>query len=116
MEIEIDSETIDECYVESITFLEKIALKSKIHDFKNEISILRKDELDNIIQEYKKLKNDLQDKFVILRSKGGSQTDLNNLMSENDNIYQEEKILIENIEKKFNINIDIALYAAVILT
>ena len=114
--IELESETVDECYIESINFLERDALKSKIYDFKKEMAFLEHEELDNINSEYKKRKFSLEEKFNILRSKGASREDFDKLINENEMIREEEKILIENTSKKYAVNIDIALFASLILT
>lgn len=115
-DLKIDSEIVDDCYVASVKFLEQNALKSKIFDFKREMRLLQKEESEKVISEYKKHKNNLQDKFTMLRSKGKSGPKLDNLISENEILRNEEKILIENIEKKYSISIDIALFASLILT
>ena len=111
----IDSETIDDCYVESITHIEQNLMKSDIIDFKNMIFNLKDVELQNIVLEYKKRKKEIQDKHTDLRSKGSTGDLLNKLMDKNELIEYEEINLKNNLDKKYSIVIDFALISSLII-
>ncbi len=114
LNVEIVPDDIDDCYVESIIFLERNLLKSEIFDFKNHIHHLKQDELDNVSLEYTKRKKEIQNKFTILRSKGESGIALENLIDENETTHNEEIRIRGNLDKKYSILIDFALIASVI--
>ena len=113
--MKIRPEIIDDCYVESIIYLEHNLLKSDIINFKNDILHLKQEELDNVTLEYKKRNKEIQDKFTILRSKGESGIALENLIDENETTHNEEINIRENLDKKYAIMIDFALIASVII-
>ncbi|MGY5144405.1 MAG: hypothetical protein ACW9XH_07985 [Candidatus Nitrosopumilus sp. bin_32a] len=113
--MKIRPEIIDDCYVESIIYLEHNLLKSDIINFKNDMLHLKQEELDNVTLEYKKRNKEIQDKFTILRSKGESGIALENLIDENETTHNEEINIRENLDKKYAIVIDFALIASVII-
>ena len=115
LNFQVDSESIDDCYVESITYLEQKLMKSKINDFKTQIFNLKEEELQNIISEYKIRNKEIQEKYTKLRSKGVSEKSLDNLMDENKIVHDEEIRIRANLDKKYSIVIDIALIASLIL-
>ncbi len=115
LNIKILPEIIDDCYVESIIYLEQNLCKSDIINFKNHILHLKQEELDNVTLEYKKRNKEIQDKFTILRSKGESGIILENLIDENETIRNEEINIRGNLDKKYAIVIDFALIASVII-
>jgi hypothetical protein len=114
-DFKMDSDTIDNCYVESITHIEQNLMKSEIIDFKNEVYNLKDEELQNIDSEYKKRRKDIQDKHTDLRSKGTTGDLLSELIDENKKIKYEEIELKNNLDKKFSIVIDFALIGSLIL-
>lgn len=115
LNVEITPDIIDDCYIESIIYLEHNLLKSEIIDFKNHILRLKQEELDNVSLEYTKRKKEIQDKFTVLRSKGESGIVFENLMDENEIIHNDEIKINENLNKKFSILIDFALIASVVI-
>ena len=114
-DFKIDLDTIDDCYVESITYIEQNLMKSEIIDFKNEVYNLKDEELQIIDSEYKKRRKDIQDKHTDFRSRGSTGDLLNKLMDENEKIKYEEIDLKNNLDKKFSIVIDFALIGSLIL-
>ncbi len=115
LNIKIQPEIIDDCYVESITYLEQSLFKSDIINFKNHILHLKQEELDNIILEYEKRRKEIQDQFIILRSKGKSGIALESLIDKNQIIRNEEIHIRENLDKKYAVVIDFALIASLII-
>ncbi len=112
----LNSESFDECYIKSITYLEQNLMKSEITDFKKQILELKEDELKNILFEYRKRNKEIQEKYIKFRSKGISGTSFDNLMDENKDIHDEEIKIKENLDKKYSIMIDFALISVLILT
>lgn len=115
LNVEILPEIVDDCYVESIIYLEQNLFKSDITNFKNHILNLKQEELDNITLEYKKRNKEILDKLTILRSKGESGIALEKFIDENELIRNEEINIRENLDKKYAIVIDFALIASVVI-
>ena len=115
LDMEIRPEMVDDCYVESIIYLEQNLFKSDIINFKKDILNLKQEELDNVTLEYKKRNKEIQDKFTILRSKGKSGIALKNLIDENETMHYEEINIRENLDKKYAIVIDFALIASTVI-
>ena len=115
LNVKITSDMINDCYVESIIYLERNLLKSEIVEFKNHILRIKQEELDSVSLEYDKRKHEIQDKFIILRSKGKSGIVLEKLIDENEIIHNDEVRMRKNLDKKYSILIDFALIASVII-
>lgn len=115
LDLELQPEIVDDCYVESIIYLEQNLMKSEIINFKNQIFHLKQEELDNITLEYKQRNKEIQEKFTILRSKGESGIELEKLIDTNEIIRDEENRIHKNLDKKYLIVIDFALIGSVIL-
>lgn len=115
-DLQIQSEIVDDCYIESIKYLERISMKSEMNDFKNQMFQLKEEELQNITSEYKTHNKVIQEKYNILRSKGISGISLQKLIDENDTIRNEEVIVRKNLDEKYSILMDFALIGILILT
>jgi|APSaa5957512535_1039671.scaffolds.fasta_scaffold51386_2 hypothetical protein len=113
---QIQEGVIDDCYVESITHIEQNLMKTKINDFKSQIFNMKQEELENINSEYKKRNKEIQEKYVILRSKGESGKNLEKIIDETEIIKNEEENIRKNIDNKYAIVIDFALVSSLILT
>ncbi len=111
--IQLDSELIDDCYVESIDYLEK-SMTSEINNFKNEILELKNEELQNINLEYKKKYKIIENKHTDLRSKNNSDTSLQKLIDEHESIKLEEKFIRKSLDHKYLISVDFALIGSII--
>ena len=111
--IQLDSELVDDCYVESIDYLEK-SMTSEINNFKNEILELKNEELQNIDLEYKKKYKIIENKHTDLRSKNNSDTSLQKLIDEHESIKLEENITRKNLAHKYLISVDFALIGSIV--
>ena len=77
---------------------------------------MKQEELENINSEYKKRNKEIQEKYVILRSKGESGKNLEKIIDETEIIKNEEENIRKNIDNKYAIVIDFALVSSLILT
>jgi ABC-type transporter MlaC component len=109
----LDSELIDDCYIESIDYLEK-SMTSEINNFKNEILELKNEELQNINLEYKKKYEIIENKHTDLRSKNNSDTSLQKLIDEHESIKLEEKFIRKSLDHKYLISVDFALIGSIV--
>ena len=112
--VQLDSELIDDCYIESIDYLEK-SMTSEINNFKNEILELKNEELQNINLEYKKKYKIIENKHTDLRSKNNSDTSLQKLIDENESIKLEEKFIRKSLDHKYLISVDFALIGSIVV-
>ena len=111
--IKLDSELIDDCYIESIDYLEK-SMKSEINNFKNEILELKNEELQNINSEYKKKYDVIENKHTDLRSKNNSDTSLQKLIDEHESTKLDETFIRKSLDRKYLISVDFALIGSIV--
>ena len=107
----VSSEIVDDCYIVATDHVEKLT-KPQISEFKNQIYEMKNEELFNINNEYDKKFNDIQEQSIALQSKNAS---LDDLIFKNDSLKNEKLIILKNLENKFNIVIDFALIAAIVI-
>jgi len=111
--IQLNSELIDDCYIESIDYLEK-SMTSEINNFKNEILELKNEELQNIDLEYKKKYEVIENKHTDLRSKNNSDASLQKLIDDHESIKLEEEFTRKNLDHKYLISVDFALIGSIV--
>jgi hypothetical protein len=114
IEINIKSDTIDDCYISAIEYVEKI-IKPEINEFKKLILNLKQDELDSINKEYNTRKNEIQKESIIIQQKPNSSNLLNDLILENESIKNDMKKAHDLLDSKYSITIDFALISAAVL-
>ena len=112
---QISPDTIDDCYIESMDYLKQL-IKSDMDDFKKQILQLKDEELQNINSEYKKQFNEIQEKSIILRSKGQSGIVFQKLIDENESIQEEKITVLKTLNDKYRVSIDFALISAIIFS
>jgi len=111
---ELSKDVFDDCYVEAISFLEYTMMKLEISNFQKDCINLRQKEIQSIKEEYRIRSKEIQEKFILLRSKGQSAHEIDRLIDENQNIREDEKAILESIRKKYSTIIDFALIGAVL--
>ena len=110
----IPADVIDDCFIEVVDHVEKI-MKVSIQDFKNEISVLMNEEMKNINSEYEKRQKEIQDKSIILQSKGESGTKFQKVIDDAMQAKNNMEIDKKSLNNKYKITIDFALASAIIL-
>ena len=111
--IKLDSELVDDCYIESIDYLEK-SMTSEINNFKNEMLKLKNEELQNIDLEYKKKYQVIENKHTDLRSKNNSDASVQKLIDQHESTKLEESITRKNLAHKYLISVDFALIGSIV--
>lgn len=114
IELNIQSDTIDDYYISAIEHVEKL-MKPEINEFKKLILNLKQNELDNINEEYKTRKSEIQKKSVIIQQKPNSSNSLNELILENESIKNDMRKAYDLLDSKYSITVDFALIAAAII-
>ena len=111
--IQLNSDLIDDCYIESIDYLEK-SMRSEINNFKSEILELKNEELQNINLEYNKKYKIIENKHTDLRSKNNSDSSLQKLIDEHESTKLEEKLMRKSLDHKYLLSIDFALIGSIV--